>query len=109
MILLAAFVGAVAVHEVGHWSAARILGYPARIVVRWLGPGTMWGSDDVISPDRHRLAVAAAGPGANILVAAAAFAAGFPMVALVSLAVGLPQLVPVGPSDGTNILRAVRP
>lgn len=110
MLLLLGFAvgAALATHEAGHWVAARALGYPARIVVRWAGPGTIWGSDEVISSHRDRFLVAVSGPGANIVVAAAAWALAVPSVPSLFAFVGVAQLLPFGPSDGSHMLRALR-
>ncbi len=108
LLLTAAVIAALAVHESGHYVAARVLGYPARVVVRWAGPATIWGSDDVISSHRHRFLVAVSGPAANLAVAGAAWAAGVPAVPGLFLLIGVAQLVPFGPSDGSHALKALR-
>lgn len=105
---LIAIPAALLAHEAGHWAVARALGYPARLKLTWVGPATAWGSNDRISPKRDRIAVAAAGAAANVALAGLALSVGATAAAQVSLVVGLMQLVPLGPSDGTHILRALR-
>lgn len=107
-MLFLALVVAALVHEEGHWITARLLGYPARFVLTWAGPGTSWGSDERISSQRDRLLVSAAGPLANVVFAMEAVGMGWTTVGLVSLLFGAVQLIPVGPSDGRNMLRAMR-
>ncbi len=99
---------AIAVHEEGHWVAARLLRYPARFVMTRRGPGTTWGDHTRTSPPRDRFLVSAAGPAANVIFAAEAYTIGWTTVAAVSLTVGLAQLLPIGPSDGRNMLKAFR-
>lgn len=107
MRLVAAIVLPFVVHEQAHWAVARWLGYPAKYVLTWKGPGVMWG-DNRLSPPLHRMMVAAAGPSANIWLAIVGFAFGWTALAYVSLIVGLTQLVPLGPSDGRHILEQLK-
>jgi membrane-associated protease RseP (regulator of RpoE activity) len=102
----AGLAGAIAAHELGHWSAARALGYPARIVMTFAGPGTLWGSDTTISPRAHRMIVSAAGPVASAVLAVSAYVSGGLVLAACSAMVLAPQLVPVGRSDAANFIRA---
>ncbi len=108
MIVILAFVVALCIHEEGHWVAAKVLGYPARFVLTWGGPGTYWGSDERTSSQRDRFIVSAAGPAANTFFAIEALGMGWTTVALVSLLFGFVQLIPLGPSDGRNKVRAIR-
>ena len=98
--LVLALAATVAVHELGHYTAARGLGYPATLGLRTTG----WGSDAVTSPARHRRDVAAAGPIANLLYAAVAMQAGAYWLAFLSALFAAINLVPFKGSDGHHIL-----
>lgn len=104
---LAATAAGLAVHECGHWWAARALGYDARIVVRWLGPGTVWATCGRRPSRRHRMVVSAAGPAASVAAAVWMVAWWTPCwpLAVVVANVGLLQLLPLPRSDGMSLLR----
>jgi Zn-dependent protease len=98
---------AVAVHETGHYVAARALGFPAHLVFRRHGVGIAWGSDDRISTGRERATVALAGPAASLaLVLAAVWTT--PWLAAVSFELLFWNMIPFGPSDGKHALNALR-
>jgi len=104
---LAAVVIGLAIHEAGHFFAARSLGYPAKIVLTRRGPGTQWGSDDVESSRRDRLLVTLAGPLASAAGGMVLLAAGYPLWPLVAY-VGLVQLLPLPHADGLRAWRTLR-
>ena len=109
--LLAVVVGgvvALVVHEAGHLIAARLLGAKTvRLRLAW--PRVRVEAD--VPPDGWRLVVfLAAGPLANVVAAALAFATGEGrglIVGLVNGAFALANLVPRGGSDGARLLALI--
>lgn len=99
-LLLAAEPLALAVHELGHWTAARLLGYPTRLGWR----SCRWGSDDRISPARHRRIVSAYGPAANLAAGLALTLAGLELLGAVQLLLAAFCLIPAGRLDGRRIV-----
>ena len=136
---LLAFV-AVLVHELGHAAVARRLGAdvhsiavwpfelrlrPRKLRMKWrVGKGDLGGyvayTLDRIAARRKHMAIAAAGPAANLLLALVAgllaeqvglqTLAGtlFGALAMLSLGMGLANLVPFKGSDGHQILQRLR-
>lgn len=109
VVIVAATTFGLVAHEGAHWAAARLLGYDAHIVVRWLGPGVCWatGVDERQIPWRHRALVAAAGPAGSVTAGAAMVAVcprWWPVAVVVAM--GVTQLIPLPHSDGSSMLRA---
>lgn len=99
ILFLLSFPLALVVHEAGHYAAARLLGYPARLIFCRKGPGIEWGTNERISPPGDRFAVAAAGPGVSMLAGGLMMVAGVEWGSIVGI-VGLMQLLPLPHSDG---------
>lgn len=108
-----AFVLAVVVHELGHAAAARAFGLPAEVDLTFFR-GSLGSRLASLSAGR-RIAVCAAGPAANLCLAASTFAlvrahTAAPGVliffALVNLGWGALNLLPVFPLDGGYALAA---
>ena len=83
LLLVCWAVASLAAHEAGHAAAARMLGFPVRFGVGWLGPYVRWGSDARVATGRERFLVAAWGPMVNLLILAVALDAGLPLLAVV--------------------------
>ena len=95
---------ACAVHECGHLAAGRLLG--GRL--RWLELSAVGAQMDLTYPAPlsygQEIAVALAGPGANLLLGWAAARLGRPIPAGVDLGLAAFNLLPVLPLDGGRIL-----
>ena len=106
--LLVAALVVVSAHELGHWTAARAVGLPAQIAVSPAIGLTLFDE-----PRRRvdSVVIAAAGPAASLLTAAACFAASgshtWRLVAHISLVVGVANLAPVPVLDGGRIISAL--
>jgi hypothetical protein len=105
-ILLTGLLTAIAIHEAGHFGAARVLGYRPRLVFSKLGVGTAWGDESV--RNGVRAFVSAAGPGASFLLAGLFYLGGQDFLALASLELCIVNLLPFRNSDGRKIWRALR-
>lgn len=103
--LTATLVFACAIHELGHYAAAKIFGARVeRICLGAMGAEmTLYGRMSYLS----EAIVAAAGPVASLLLAVAAAQLGFTMLAGLSVVLGLFNLLPVTALDGGTIIRAL--
>jgi Zn-dependent protease len=119
-VTAALVLGSVALHETGHWLAARRAGLPASRMSLTLVGGTLELEDGPRTP-ASELALAAAGPGTSLLAAAVAglghvvlvecgadplAAAGAAVVAVANVALALFNLLPGLPLDGGHVLKA---
>jgi Zn-dependent protease len=107
---LLVMVAVVAAHELGHATAATAYGFRWRAFVTptKLGVRVLATRDEVTAA--QNAAMAAAGPAASFLLAAAAWAAGSVQLTVLSAMVGLLSLVPIRPQDGYWIwIGTVRP
>lgn len=117
LVFVAAWALALAVHEASHAAAARYLGVEVEAVVLAGGAGFVVYAGDAHAAPVVR-AVALAGPGANLAVAAAGFAVALSTTGAVRLIAaaaaihqavqGVANLVPVGSTDGALAWRAHR-
>lgn len=107
-MIVVAVVAALVVHEAGHFAAARALRLPARLVLTRHGPGVAIGSDDLRLEPRQIRLTAAAGPAANVALAALASGglAPLPELALLSLVFAAANLIPLRRSDGHRLIFA---
>lgn len=102
--LVVAMIGTVVVHEVGHAAAASLLRLPWRPTLTWHGPGIRIGSD-ALRLSRFQVAVtAAAGPVANLALAAIAIRSGLGLLALANIEFAVVNLLPLPRSDGRRLL-----
>jgi len=105
---IAATIITVAVHELGHAAAASMLRLPwTPILSRRGGIALKIGADGSTLTRRELALVAAGGPAANLLLAAAAFQIGIGLLVLLNL-FALLNLLPFRRFDGGLILRGQR-
>lgn len=109
-----AFLAVSGLHELGHVLAGRGLAlWPARVELLWMGARTVY-DRPAVTP-RQKVVSAAAGPGANLIAALTAVAAGLTpydfcggLVAFgfgaINVAYAVLNLIPVYPQDGGQIL-----
>ena len=101
--LLAAVLGAAAIHEAGHYAALRLLG--TRILGLRIGLlGAVLETDSTALSYGGELAAVLAGPVANLLSAVVLTALGLEMAAGAHLVLGAFNLLPVRPLDGGRAL-----
>jgi Zn-dependent protease len=100
----------IVVHELGHATAASAYGLRWRFFFSPLKLGVrIFGTRDDVTAQQNAV-MAAAGPAASFVLAAAAWGAGSPALALLSAATGLISLIPIRPQDGYWIwIGTVRP
>jgi Zn-dependent protease len=96
-----ACVFALALHEAGHATVNALLGLESELVVRWYGIGLA--IEDPMS-DRQRFLSLAGGPAASLL---GALVLPEPL-ALANLVFFVTVLIPLGPSDGRQLLHLLR-
>lgn len=96
------------IHEAGHVTAARCLGIRLTGFAKGWGLGVHLGSDDIQLTRRQRAIVAAWGPGGSMVLALTAARNGMPIIATFSALLAVVSLIPIGPSDGRNVLREMR-
>lgn len=94
----------VLVHETGHALVARAFGLPVRPTVTWYGPGVLIGSDEIRLTRTQIGLTAAAGPAANLLLAAVAYASGVGLLVGMGVLFAILNLIPFPNSDGHRIL-----
>jgi Zn-dependent protease len=105
VILLIALIAAVmAIHELGHALVGSMLGQPWKPVVSRRGVALKIGPDGWVPTRRELVLIAAGGPAANALVAAASIGLGFGAFAFLNL-FALLNLLPIRHFDGYLILR----
>jgi len=104
VVFLMALLVALLVHEAGHAGAALALHLPVRPTLTRHGPAMIIGSE-AIRLTRLQIAItAAAGPAANFVFAAIAYAAGRGVFCAVSIEIGGFNLIPIANSDGHRII-----
>lgn len=101
--LLAAVLGAAALHEVGHWAALRLLGAEIR-GLRIGVLGAVLETDSTCLSYGRELVAILAGPGANLLGALMLAGLGAETAAGAQLVLGGFNLLPVRPLDGGRAL-----
>ncbi|MGN0665812.1 MAG: site-2 protease family protein [Huintestinicola sp.] len=96
------------IHECGHLAAMKLFGMHVR-TVRFYGGGICIAPRENLSLRslRCELAVLAAGPAANITLAAGAFYLGAPVIGYVSLSMAVFSLLPLSSLDGGRMLIAL--
>ncbi len=107
MTTLLAVLIAIVAHEAGHAITATVLGYPVRPVLTWHGPGIRWGSDAVMSSDRHRALVASGGLAATFALMVGAMLTGAWLLAAVNVDLLVWNLM-LPNSDGRHAWKALR-
>jgi len=103
--VLAACLCSVLVHEAGHAVAAEALGLPWKPTFSRRGLGITVGRDDLKLRPWQIRASCAAGPAANLAVAAAGVYFHEPALFLLNALFALINLIPLPKSDGARILR----
>ena len=99
---------ALVIHESGHAMAALALRLPCRAVLTRYGPGVRIGSDSIRLERWQVVVTAAAGPAANIGLAALAYRFGLPLLVLANIEFAVVNLLPLPHSDGSRMLRPAR-
>lgn len=108
LLLIPAVLVALVVHEAGHAAAAQTLRLPWRPTLTWHGPGVTIGNAATRLAPWQLVVTSAAGPAANLLLAAIAYQAGMPLLVLTSLEFAVVNLLPLPHSDGARMLRPRR-
>lgn len=91
-------------HELGHVSAAAVLGgHMRKLSLTAVGAELCIDYDAPLSYGRESL-VALAGPGANLLFGVLALSLGWELAAAVSLIIGIFNLLPIPPLDGGRVV-----
>jgi stage IV sporulation protein FB len=104
-LLFGVMLATVVVHEAGHAAAAALLRLPWRPVITWIGPGVAIGRDGLDLTRRQVVITAAAGPLANLALAAVAYGFGQPIVVMMGVLFAVTNLAPFPYSDGARMLR----
>lgn len=108
LLLIPAFLVTLVGHEAGHAAAAQTLGLPWRPTVSWRGPGVIIGNAAILLAPWQVVVTAAAGPAANLVLAAIAYRVGMSLFVLTSLEFAVVNLLPLPHSDAARMLRPGR-